>query len=62
MKEELALALALVINHIEQLSDSELEQLADAVYDEQSIRNADYEDSADESGFNPYLGAYDFDC
>lgn len=61
MTEELTLALALILDHIEEFTDSELEQLADAVIGEQTVRNFDCDD-VDESGFNPYAGAYDFDC
>lgn len=59
MKEELTLALALIRERIAELTDTELEQLIDSALDEQLVRTLDYED---ESGFNPYIDAYDFDC
>lgn len=59
MKEELTLALALIRDRIAELTDTELEQLIDSALDEQLVRTLDYED---ESGFNPYIGEYDFDC
>lgn len=59
MKEELTLALALIRDRIAELTDTELEQLIDSALDEQLVRTLDYED---ESGFNPYIGDYDFDC
>lgn len=59
MKEELTLALALIRERITELTDTELEQLIDSALDEQLVRTLDYED---ESGFNPYIGEYDFDC
>ena len=62
MKEELTLALALIRDRIAELTDSELEQLIDSALDEQLVRTLDDEDYVDESGFNPYAGAYDFDC
>lgn len=61
MKEELTLALALIRDRIAELTDTELEQLIDSALDEQAVRNFDCDD-VDESGFNPYKGAYDFDC
>lgn len=59
MKEELTLALALIRERIAELTDTELEQLIDSALDEQLVRTLDY---IDESGFNPYIGEYDFDC
>lgn len=59
MKEELTLALAPIRERIAELTDTELEQLIDSALDEQLVRTLDYED---ESGFNPYIGEYHFDC
>ena len=30
--------------------------------DEYDYYNEDYEDDVDETGFNPYMGCYDYDC
>ena len=30
--------------------------------DEDEDEGEDYEDDADETGFNPYMGCYDYDC
>ena len=37
-------------------------QLADIPMEEEEDEEPEYDDSADEVGFNPYMGSYDWDC
>lgn len=37
-------------------------QLADTFVEDEEDEEPEYDDSADEVGFNPYMGSYDWDC
>ena len=39
-----------------------LEVIAELEEEEEEDEEPEYDDSADEVGFNPYMGSYDWDC